>query len=58
MIYTNSAGIKPIGPIAPNVVPALELSTLGCSSTRSNILHVSQRTIWPALPKADPVYEL
>jgi hypothetical protein len=35
--------------------PALVLSTLGCSSTYNNTLHVFQRTsLCPTPPKADP----
>ena len=30
--------LKPIGQIAPNWGPELELSTLGCSSTHNNTL--------------------
>ena len=50
------AGLKPIGPIAPNLGPALELSTLGCSSTHNKTLQVLSKTIGPVHHKAGPAY--
>ena len=51
----------PIGPNAPKLGPASELSTLGCSSTHSNTLHYLQRTtmiiicsVGPAVPTTGP----
>jgi len=49
------AGLKPIGPIVPNLGPVLELSTLGYSRTDNNTLQVLQRTtLDPASLRADP----
>ena len=51
----------PIGPNAPKLGPASELSTLGCSSTHSNTLHDLQRTtkiiicsVGPDVPTTGP----
>lgn len=42
-------GIKPIGPIAPNWSPALEISTLGCSSTQNKWPVLQRTTLGPHL---------
>ena len=53
-ITSCRVALKPIGPIASNWAPMLELSTLGCSSTHNNTLQVLQRTPMDTEPLKDP----
>ena len=51
----NGASLKPIGPIAPNWAPAMELSTLGCASTHCRFYR--EQHFGPTPPKAGPDYD-